>query len=135
VSSFYEVGDLKIYDSVLDNILNEPQGNVGQHMRTIGLKIQAGAKAMVGVETGKLKNSIYMQHARRGRYQYVQVGSNVRYAYVHHQGEHPHVIVPKHGRLLRFKVHGRVVYVQRVIHPGSRGKKYLTIPMKRVVSG
>lgn len=131
--SMYQDMRLKLDNRKLDDLLNSPTGAVGQHMRRIGLNILMGARRMVGVDTGRLRASLYMKHARRSRYQYVQVGSNLRYAYMHHEGTKPHIINPDRGRVLQFNVRGRRVYARRVVHPGTRGRKYLTIPLRRAV--
>ena len=129
----YSGPHLRLYDSVLDYELNNPSGMVGRHMHEIGLKIITGAKAMVGVRTRALRNSIRMRHARDARGQYVTVGSDLNYALVHHEGSRPHVITPRNGRVLRFRAGGRVVYARKVNHPGFKGRKYLTVPMRRAV--
>lgn len=117
----------------LDHLLNQPSGDVGRHLYEIGLKVQAGAKLLVRRRTGRLSRSIYVNRGRDARSQYVMVGSNLRYAYDVHEGTRPHVIAPHNGRILRFRQGGRVVYARLVHHPGSRGRKYLTIPLSRVV--
>lgn len=120
-------------ERALDRLLNHPTGAVGRHMKSIGLKILAGAHSMAGVRTGQLRRKLYMKQGRRGRFQYVEVGSTARHAYYHHEGTKPHQILPENGRLLRFNVGGKVVYARRVSHPGTKGTKYLTIPMRRAV--
>jgi hypothetical protein len=55
------------------------------------------------------------------------VGSRLSYAAAVEAGARPHVIRPVNGRFLKFywrKV-GRVVYLEKVNHPGQRGKEYL----------
>lgn len=44
--------------------------------------------------------------------------------YVIH-GTRPHVIVPRRGRALRFRVRGRTVFAARVRHPGSAPNNFL----------
>jgi hypothetical protein len=63
----------------------------------------------------------------------VQVGSNLNYAYMHHEGTRAHVINAHQGRLMRFNSRGRVVYARKVINPGTRGNPYLTVPLRRTV--
>ena len=129
----FDLGDLKLNDSVLNFELNQPAGMVGQHLKKIGLQIMVGAKAMVGVRSGNLKRSIHMRQGLRGRVQYVAVGSNLNYAEAHHEGTRAHRIDPRGGRIMRFNVGGTVVYARRIDHPGTKPRKYLTIPMRRVV--
>lgn len=55
------------------------------------------------------------------------VGSRLSHAAVAEVGARPHVIRPVNGRFLKFywrKV-GRVVHLEKVNHPGYRGKGYL----------
>lgn len=130
----YSGPNLRIYDSVLDQMLNSREGDVGRYMRRISTEIILGAKAMVRVRTGNLRRSIHLiRHERWVRGQLIEVGSNLGYAYLVHEGAHPHLIMPNSGRTLAFKDHGRVVYAKRVMHPGFRGRKYLTVPMARAV--
>lgn len=130
---FQSSGDIHWDEPALNHLLNEPSGDVGRHMRKIGLSILAGAKAMVGVRTGRLKRSLHLRQGVRGRVQYIEVGSNVPYAYMHHEGTRRHEIHAREGRLMRFNVGGKVVYAKKVMHPGTKPRKYLTVPMNRVV--
>lgn len=131
--SMFDLGKLTFNESVLDFELNQPAGMVGRHLRKIGLEILGGAKAMVGVRSGNLRRSLHMRQGLRGRVQYVSVGSNLRYAEAHHEGTRPHRIDPRGGRIMRFNVGGTVVYARRIDHPGTKPRKYLTIPMTRAV--
>lgn len=128
-------GDLRIIwnEPSLDHLLNQSSGDVGRYLETIALKVQAGAKLIVRRRTGRLARSIYINHARDARGQYVQVGSNLRYALDVHEGTRAHIITPNSGRVLRFREGGRIVYARFVHHPGSRGRKYLTIPLSRAI--
>jgi hypothetical protein len=129
----FSMGDLNLDEVQLNYELNSPTGMVGRHLRKIGLEILTGAKAMVGVRTGNLRRSLHMRQGLRGRVQYVAVGSNLRYAEAHHEGTRPHRIAPRDGRIMRFNVGGTVVYARRIDHPGTKPRKYLTIPMRRAV--
>lgn len=129
----YDGPHLRLDERALDHLLNSTTGDVGRHMRRIGVKILVGARAMVGVRSGALKRSLYMKHNRGRRSQYVQVGSNLRYAYLHHEGAKPHAIVSPSGRMLTFRSGGRVIYAKKVSHPGFRGRNYLTVPLRRAV--
>jgi hypothetical protein len=129
----YDLRNITINDSVLNFELNHPKGSVGRHLRKIGLEILGGARAMVGVRSGNLRRSLHMRQGLRGRVQYVTVGSNLRYAEAHHEGTRAHRITPRDGRVMRFNVGGTVVYARRIDHPGTKPRKYLTIPMTRAV--
>jgi hypothetical protein len=129
----YDGPNLRLDGRALDFMLDNPRGPVGQHLSRIGTVILTGARAMVGVDTGRLRRSLYKRQSRDTRGQYVQVGSNVGYAYDHHEGVAPHVIEASTGRMLRFRQGGQIVYARRVMNPGYRGRKYLTVPLRRAV--
>jgi hypothetical protein len=132
--SMYAFNDRIVWNEpALDHLLNQPSGDVGRHLEVIALRVQAGAKAIVRRRTGRLSRSIYISHSRDFRGQYVQVGSNVRYALAVHEGTRPHLIRPQHGRVLQFREGGRFIYARLVHHPGNRARKYLTIPLARAV--
>lgn len=131
--SMFDGPNIKFDDAALSHLLNDPKGPTGKHMRRIGLEILMGARAMVGVRTGQLRKSLKMHQGLRGRVQYVAVGSNVKHAEVHHEGAKAHTIRAHQGRIMRFNVGGKVVYARKVSHPGSKPRKYLTIPMRRAV--
>ena len=117
---------VKFYESVLDNFLNNPNGEVGRFLKGKGNEILTVAKAKVGVRTGKLRNSLHMRHMRDARGQHVWVGSTLDYALAHHEGTPPHKIVPKSGQMLRFTSRGRIVYAHAVNHPATRANRYLS---------
>lgn len=125
--------NLQLDDKALNKLLNSPKGPVGKHLRVIAQKILTEAKTMVGVRTGALKRSLTVRQGARGNVQFVSVGSNLPHALMHHEGTRPHEIRALPGRVMRFNVGGRVVYAQRVDHPGTRPRKYLTVPMNRHV--
>lgn len=122
-------------DSALDKLLNDPKGPVGRHLHRIGLKIYAGAMVMSGLRTGDLRKRMYIAHRRVGAFQEVTVGSKSKHAYLHHEGTKPHQILPANGRVIRLNIGGRVVYAHKVAHPGTKPNPYLTVPMRRAVSG
>lgn len=117
---------VKFYPGVLDNFLNNPNGEVGNWLKGKGREIQNLAKAKVGVRTGKLRSSLHMRHMRESRGQYVWVGSTLDYALAHHEGTAPRTIVPKSGKMLRFVSRGQIVYAHSVQHPGTKANRYLS---------
>jgi hypothetical protein len=132
--SMYSGPNLRLNDRVLDEMLNSKTGEVGRYMRGVSVKIIVGAKSMVRVRSGALRRSIGLwRHERTVRGQLIEVGSHLDYAYVQHEGTRPHLITPNTGRTLQFKNHGRIVYAKSVVHPGFRGRKYLTVPMRRAI--
>jgi hypothetical protein len=110
----------------MDQLLRSPQGAVGKDLRKRGLRVLAGAKAQVGVNTGALRASIHMRHMADTRGQYVRVGSNLNYAKLHHEGTSPHIIKPNRKQVLRFATKGQIVFAHVVKHPGTKPNRYLT---------
>ena len=123
---------INLYDGVIDYELNQPGGMVGRYMDRTGDKMVAGAKAQVGVRTGALRASIHKRRERWARGQLFEVSAVTPYAYMHHEGTSPHVIVGHGGRNLRFMSRGKVVYTKVVHHPGTRSNKYLTDQLRYV---
>ena len=114
------------YKPGMDQLLRSPQGAVGKDLRKRGLRVQAGAKAQVGVRTGALRASIHMRHANDTRGQYVKIGSNLSYARAHHDGASPHIIKPNRKQVLRFATKGQIIFAHVVKHPGTKPNRYLT---------
>lgn len=89
-----------------------------------GLLIEGEAKRRAPVDEGRLRSDIHME-IRPGQVSVIS-GSTVDYAIHVHEGTKPHEIVPKRGKVLRFKAKdGRVVYAPRVRHPGAKPRPYL----------
>lgn len=88
--------------------------------------------------TGALARSIRRRNlVVRGDVVTGELGSNLDYARIVHDGAVPHLIVPRGpGYPLRFywrKV-GHVVTPWSVNHPGQKGKKFLTEPFSRIAA-
>lgn len=128
------IGRVTIYKPILNFEMNVPEGMVGRHMAAIGRKIVVGAKAQVGVQTGALRGSIRMeQRAHPGRGQTLKVGSDLPYAYMHHQGTRPHIITPREGAAgaLVFRKNSRIIFTKMVMHPGTAPNRYLSDQLRR----
>lgn len=76
-------------------------------------RISGGSHALLQ-KSGRLRNSIAPSHTANE----AVVGTNVKYAAIHHFGGQtaPHTILPKKGKALKFG--GR--FAKRVNHPGSK---------------
>lgn len=122
------------YDPEMDWLLKNPAGPTGRFLAGVGREIMRKSRIQVGVRTGALKASIRMSHSRDPLGQKIVVGSKMNYAYLHHEGSIPHVIVPKNAKMLKFVSRGRMVLKDRVMHPGTKANKYLKDPMEYVVS-
>lgn len=106
-------------------VFESPSGPVGRYLAKRGAVVMVAAKAQVGVRTGALRASIHMRHSRDVRGQYVQIGSPLNYALLHHEGTKPHLIKAKRATVLRYVKRGRVMYAHAVMHPGTKPNRYL----------
>jgi hypothetical protein len=121
------IGDIRLNlnKSALDTQLKSPAGNLWRWMENRGNRAVSGAKRQVGVDTGKLRQSIHKRHNIETYGQSLWIGSNtVSYAYMHHQGTKPHLIAPKSGTILRMGS-SRIVHGP-VMHPGTRSNPFLS---------
>jgi len=131
-----KIGNFKKNQPAFDNFFNEPAGQTGRFIhKRITKKILVGAKGKVGVKSGALRQSIRPTHIRIPAGQFVIIGSGLDYAYLHHEGTRPHLIVPNQAKMLRFVSHGRMVHTRIVRHPGTRPNHYLTLPMLEALWG
>jgi hypothetical protein len=123
-------------DAAIYSLCASPNGPVQKDLKSRARRVETGAKRQVGVETGRLRESIKADvRPGRNRLPEIYIGSNVRHALMHHEGTRPHIIHPSMRRTLRFKVRGRVVYTTVVRHPGTRPNHYLTDPLWRYGRG
>lgn len=113
------------FNKEFDRMLNGMGGMVDLDMRRRAMAVQTAARAQVGVRTGRLRGSIHTRRRRNTLGPYYEVGSTVNYAYLHHEGAKPHVIVPNRVQVLRFTAGSRVIYTRKVLHPGVRANRYL----------
>ena len=110
-----------------------PDGVIGNDLRRRGRTLAYLAAGSAGKRTGRLAKSIKSQYFNTPN-PYVRVGSEVDYAYFQHEGTKPHVIAPENREPKRFKIRGRGVYEEKVIHPGTKGSKFLSRHLRKVVN-
>lgn len=119
----------------LEDLLNDSNGVVGRYLRKKGDLIISLAKAQVGVRTGRLQRSIaHKRHFKDSRGQQMWIGSDVRYALVHHQGRGPVVIAPKSAKVLRFVSRGQIIFAHKVVQKGTKPNRYLSDPLSKVIN-
>ena len=116
-----------------DIAFKEPHGLVGKWQYEQAMKIRTLAQAQVGRKTHALQFSIHINQSRSKRGLKVRIGSDLKYAYFHHEGTRPHIIRPNNHMYLKFNVGGRVIYAKQVNHPGTRPNHFLTNPMRLVI--
>lgn len=103
----------KFSEAGLRRALNDPSGGVARDVYRRTKKVEAEAKRLAPVDTGRLRSSITSEVRIYGRVIYGRVGTRVRYArYVHNgtgiYGPRHAWIVPKKGKFLVFKPKGSV---------------------------
>lgn len=115
---------LNLDKSALDTYLRKPSGDVWIWLERRGSAAVRGAKGQAHKKTGLLRTSIRMEHRPNAFGQELMIGSNVNYAFAHHEGTRPHVIAPKNGGVLSF---GRGVVIRGpVMHPGTKPNRFLS---------
>jgi hypothetical protein len=127
---------VKIYKTALNYQTHDPSGMVGSYLHKIGKRIERGAKRQVGVQSGKLRRSINLQHIAFREGAAIKVGSNVNYALLHHEGSRPHIITPDPpNTVLVFGRGSRVIHTRAVNHPGTKPNRYLSDQLRIHVRG
>ena len=130
-----KIKDIKveINSARLRYTLNAPEGPVGREMKKRAEVAREFARSKVGKRTGQLAMSIYIEHSPALGGQKIRIGSNLPYAYYHHEGTKPHLIHARDGGILRFSSRGRVVYSRVVMHPGTKPNRYLADAIPLIV--
>lgn len=105
------------------------RGEVYDAVTKAAMAVERGAKAQVGVDTGRLKAQTRVQPAQitpTGVYRRVE--SEPDYGIVHHDGRGP--VTPRRAKMLAFKVKGKQVFAKRV--RGVPPNRYLSDPLNRL---
>lgn len=110
--------------------LKSPQGPVARHLYALGLKVQARAKALAPVDTGRLRSSITVEVIEARGTLVCRIGTNVVYARAVHNGTGIYgsrgtPITPTNANVLRFKPRGASAYIFRPSVKGSPGRPFL----------
>jgi hypothetical protein len=118
--------------------MRSPSGQFLRRMLEDGELVKGEARRLVGVHRprpgerrarrpGTLRDSIVKRVVVEGNLPSVLVGSADPIALLHHEGTPPHPIDAKGGGFLFFysTVHGRVIRIRHVDHPGTRPNRYL----------
>lgn len=115
-------------DREVKYIYQSPAGPVGRHLRNVGKKMEAAARAQVGRDTNELASKIYSRvyNNARGKLE-LEVGADSRIAYIHHEGTPPHMITPGPSvKAVRFPGRTGVVFAKAVMHPGTKPNRFLS---------
>lgn len=112
-----------------------PKQPIGQHLYRCARKLRSAAKRTVPRKTGRLARSIDIMRYNRGFSDpSIEIGSDVNYSYLVHEGTRPHRINARPGRTLRFVTHGQVIYARKVDHPGTRANRYLSRHLAQAIA-
>ncbi len=122
----YRFKGLRLYEPEFTIMINGDDGLVGRYMKRKARAMVFAAKAQAGYKTGALKKSIHFRHTTHAYGHKLWIGSRLSYAYMHHEGTKPHIILPKKAEVLRFTKGTRVIYSRGVRHPGTKPNRYLS---------
>jgi hypothetical protein len=123
------MGKTKIIDKLPSFVSNNVSA-MDRVLNKMSIDIERIAKMTAPVKTGLLKSS--GQHTRKGLLSYV-VFFNKEYASGVEFGTRPHVIEAVNKKVLADKKAG-IIFGKRVMHPGSKGRFFLTKAIKQVLS-
>lgn len=124
---------VRIDESGVNELFHSDRGDVRRHMNKLLDQIVFLSRRKVGKRTRRLEHSIGKRLLNTPNGLYGEVAATNHIALIHHEGTRPHVIRATHGKMLRFKQGGRVVYAKQVFHPGTRPNHFLTDAMRAVV--
>lgn len=111
--------------------LIEPGGQLYRHAVLVGEAVAGVAKLKVGVDTGRLRQSINSRVIVQRTQVTARISARPRYAKVHHEGRGP--VVARNARALRFRAggsNGPVIYRKRV--GPAAGNPFLTDAVREV---
>lgn len=98
----------------------------------VAREVEARAKQLAPVDTGRLRGSIQAQPRFTFRGPTVRVSADVNYATFVENGTAPHVIRPRNAKALKFKIGGRVVFARVVHHPGTKAVHFMARAVRQV---
>lgn len=113
----------------LRHIFRDPDGPVGQDLDNRSRRVLERARATVPVRTGRLRTTLRREHGQAvlGPYHDVVAGFQGTTPYLGYVlfGAEPHIIRPTRAKALRFRAGGKIVFSQKVSHPGNRADNFL----------
>lgn len=113
---------------------NQPRGPVSRDLERRMSVVSGVAKLRVRVRTGLLLSTVRESGARvsANGWPHADViagksgGKGRTVPVIEDQGSRPHVIRARRRKALRFVINGKVVFRQKVNHPGTTGSGFLT---------
>lgn len=115
-------------------LVNSPTGDLNRYLKQRAERLTFLAKRQVGKHTRELEASIGYQVVSGTSFPHILLYATSSHARMHHEGTSPHIIVPRHGRYLRFRAGGKIVYAKVVKHPGTRPNRFFTDHLREVFS-
>lgn len=106
-----------------------PGGVLYRHIDRTGSAVSTVAKLTVGVDTGRLRQSIGHRVIVRKTQCTARISARPKYAKVHHDGRGP--VVAKPGGVLRIELPGGQVIYRKRVGPAA-GNPFLTDAVKTV---
>jgi len=88
--------------------------------------VQRKAIVLVGKDSGRLASRITLSSRAAPPFWWFKVEGNTPYAYMHHEGTHPHIIEGN----LKFQAGSRLVHARVVHHPGTKGNPFLSSALR-----
>lgn len=98
----------------------------------VAREVEARAKQLAPVQTGRLRSSIHAEPKFTFRGPTVRVSADVNYATFVENGTAPHLIRPRTAKALKFKIGGRTVYAKVVHHPGTKAVHFMAKAVREV---
>lgn len=110
--------------------LKSPKGIVAQGLYKRGLRVQAKARSLCPVDTGRLRASITVEIIEKAGYLICRIGTNLSYARAVHNGTGIYgssgvPITPKNATVLRFKPKGSTAFIFRPSSAGTKPRPFL----------
>jgi len=99
----------------------EVRARVDLRLTALAALMADKARELAPVETGKLRENIKLRKEHRGR---IAVIAEAPYSGFVEFGTRPHEIRPRHKKVLRFEINGKIVFATRVYHPGTSPKPF-----------
>lgn len=117
-------------EQVINAVIRGQNGIAGREVRERGERIKLRAQQLVGVDSGRLRASIFVRNFTILGNPAVVIGYGTRYGNFHHNGTGlwgptGQVIRPKTARALRFKPKGRGFFVYAAYVRGSKPNPFL----------
>lgn len=121
--------ELRLDGQALAQLLASDNGPVAHAVIEGATRVQEAARDQVGKDTRNLERDIIKRPFARGSDFGMEVGSDLPYALIHHEGRGP--IVAKNAKALRFTIGGVTIFRKRV--GPAAPNRYLTDNLRRAL--